>query len=127
MTDAALLELRRLVAAVESQAELLAELQRHLRGKQDRMTGMRLAPAIQRVVGLDEAFSVAELAAVVLNATTPAAGVVRDVLADHADADGGFRSAGRLLARIAGVGFGGLRVERVGAERWRVVAGFRGR
>ena len=124
MNDAALLELRLLREAVAVLADEQRELQRQLLAKADRHTGMRLAPAIARTVGEGRPFTVADLAALVLNADGPAAGVVRDALADHSDADGGFRGLGRLLQRLQGVPLAGWRIQRVNGERWRVVAGF---
>ena len=98
VTDAALtLELRLLRAELAELRDDHRELQRQLLAKADRRIGMRLVPAIARPIGAGRPFAVADLAALVLNADTPAAGVVLDALADHADDDGGFRGFGRLL------------------------------
>jgi hypothetical protein len=121
MTDAAViaLELRHLRAAVEAQAVELAELRRGLMEKRDRRTGARLVPALGRLTQ-GSAFDLAGLGARVLNDRTPAGGVVREVMADHADADEGLRGFGRLLVRLRGVNFAGLRLEPVPGARWRV-------
>ena len=124
MTDPALLELRLLREAVAVLADEQRELQRQLLAKADRRTGMRLAPAIARTAGDGRAFTVSYLAGLVVDSDTPAAGVIRDALADHADDGGGFRSFGRLLQRLEGVPLAGWRIQRVNGERWRVVAGF---
>ena len=124
MTDAHTLEMRRIAAELAELRDDHRELQRQLLAKSDRRTGMRLAPAIARIVGADRPFTVADLAALVLNAGTPAAGVVLDALADHADDDGGFRGFGRLLQRLQGVPLAGWRIQRASGERWRVVSGF---
>ena len=123
--DAALsLEFRAMRAELAELRDDHRELQRQLLAKADRRTGMRLAPAIARTVGEGRPFTVADLAALVLNADGPAAGVVRDALADHSDADGGFRGFGRLLQRLEGVPLAGWRIQRASGDRWRVVAGF---
>lgn len=119
MTDAALLELRRLAAQVQAQTDELAELRRCLLDKQDRRTGARLVPAIARTVD-QAAFDPASLAALVLNAPGPAARTVAEVIDDHADADDGLRGFGRLLHRLRGVRFGQLRLALAPGGRWRV-------
>jgi hypothetical protein len=119
VTDAAMLELRRLAAAVESQADELAELRRCLLDKADRRTGARLVPALARLT-MGRVFTAATVADLALDGTGPAAGVVAGVVADLADEDGGLRAFGRLLHRLRGVRFGALRLERAGADRWRV-------
>jgi hypothetical protein len=124
MTDQTLLQLRVLTEAVAELRDDHRELQRQLLAKPDRRTGMRLVPAIARTVGDGRPFAVADLAALVLNADTPAAGVVRDTMTDYPDADGGFRSFGRLLQRLEGVPLAGWRIQRATGERWRVVSGF---
>ncbi len=123
-TDALTLELRAMRAELRDLRDDHRELQRQLLSKADRRTGLRLAPSIARTVGEDRPFTVADLAALVLNAGTPAAVVVRDALADHADDDGGFRGFGRLLQRLQGVPLAGWRIQRATGERWRVVSGF---
>ena len=130
-TDALTLEVRLLRAELrdlrDDHRELRddhRELQRQLLAKADRRTGLRLVPAIVRTIGEGRPFAVADLAALVLNASTPAAAVVRDALADHADDDGGFRGFGRLLQRLEGVPLAGWRIQRASGERWRVVSGF---
>ena len=123
MTDAAVLELRRQAAALEALADEVAELRRCLLEKHDRRTGARLVPALQRLTR-GQPFGPAEVAALSLNASGPAAGVVRDALADRADEDGGLRGFGRLLTRLQGTRFGGLRLVPAGAGRWRVAGGF---
>ena len=125
MSDAVVLELRRLAAMVEAQNDCIGDLQRRLLAKDDRRTALRLIPALARIAGDGRPFEVAKLAALVLNDRRPAAGVVRDALGDHADVDGGFRGFGRLLQRLHGVPMGGWRIQRAGPERWRLVAGFR--
>lgn len=115
------LELRRLAAAVEAQADELAELRRCLLGKADRRTGARLVPAIARVTA-GRPFDAASLAAMVLNAPGPRARTVAEVIADLADADDGLRGFGRLLHRLHGARFGRLRLARHGS-RW-CVEGF---
>jgi hypothetical protein len=124
MTDAALLELRRIAVLVEAQGALIVDLQLQLLGKADRRKGLRLVPAIGRIVGDGRPFDVATLAAMVLNDRSPSAGVIRDAMSEHTDADGGFRSFGWLLGRLANVPLGGWRVQRAAGERWRVRAGF---
>jgi hypothetical protein len=119
VTDAALLELRRLAAAVESQADELAELRRCLLDKADRRTGARLVPALARLTA-GRTFTAATAADLALDGTGPAAGVVGGVVADLADEDGGLRAFGRLLYRLRGVRFGALRLVPAGADRWRV-------
>ena len=120
MSDAVVLELRRLAAMVEAQNDCIGDLQRQLLAKDDRRTVLRLIPALARIVGEGRPFSVAELAALVLNDRSPGAGVIRDALADHVDIDGGFRSFGRLLQRLSGVPLSGVRVLRAPGDRWRV-------
>ena len=125
VTDAALtLELRLLRAELAELRYDHRELHRQLLAKADRRIGIRLVPAIARTIGAGRPFAVADLAALVLNADTPAAGVVLDALADHADDDGGFRGFGRLLQRLEGVPLAGWRIQRATGERWRVVSGF---
>ena len=118
MTDVAL-ELRALRQAVQAQADELAELLRCLLDKADRRTGQRLVPALGRLTQ-GQAFGAADVAALSLNGTTPAAGVLRDVIGDLADTDDGLRGFGRLLHRLRGVRFGALRLEPAGAGRWQV-------
>jgi hypothetical protein len=120
MSDAAVaLELRRLAAAVEAQADEVAELRRCLLSKSDRRIGARLVPAIARVTaGRD--FDLGSLAAQVLNAAGPAARTVAEIIADHADRDGGLRGCGRLLHRLRGGRFGRLRLVPAPGGRWRV-------
>ena len=125
MSDASMFELRLVRAELAGLRECIADLQHQLLAKHDRRTGLRLVPSIARLLGEDRPFEVAALAAAALNATSPAGGVVRDVLTEHADADGGFRAFGRLLQRLHGVPMGGWRIQRAGPERWRLVAGFR--
>lgn len=121
MNDAGLtLELRRLAAAVEAQADQLAELQRCLLDKADRRTGMRLVPALAKVTQ-GRPFDAASVAALALNAPGPAAETVRQHITDMADADAGLRGFGRLLHRLRGVRFAELRLEPVAGGRWRVV------
>ena len=122
--DALTLELRLLRAELADLRDDHRELQRQLLSKADRRTGLRLAPAIVRVVGEGRSFTVAYLAGLVVEDYTPAACVIRDALADHADADGGFRGLGRLLQRLQGVPLAGWRIQRATGERWRVVSGF---
>ena len=122
MTDAVLLELRRLAAAVEAQADEFAELRRCLLDKADRRTGARLVPALARLTE-GRPFDPSSVAALALSATGPAADVVCEVIADLADSDGGTRGFGRLLHRLRGVRFGAMRLEPETGGRWRV-AGF---
>jgi hypothetical protein len=119
VNDAALLELRRLAAAVEELADEVAELRRCLLDKADRKTGARLLPALQRLTQ-GRPFDPASAAALALNERGPAAGVARDVIAGLADADGGLRSFGRLLHRLQGARFGGLRLVPAPGGRWQV-------
>lgn len=119
MTDAALLELRRLAAAVEAQAAEVAELRRALLEKRDRKTAARLVPALARVTE-GRSFDPASVAALVLNASGPAARTVAEIIEDHTDADDGLRGFGKLLHRLHGARFGGLRLVPAPGERWRV-------
>jgi hypothetical protein len=119
VNDPALLELRRLANAVEALAEEQAELRRALLGKSDRRTGARLLPALGRLTQ-GRPFDAAAAAAMALNAPGPAAAVVRDTIADHADADSGLRGFGRLLHRLQGVRFAEQRLVPAPGGRWRV-------
>jgi hypothetical protein len=123
VTDTELLELRRLATAVEAQAAEMAELRRALLDKADRRTGARLVPALDRLMQ-GRPFALAEAAARALNESSPAAGVVVGVIDDTADGDGGFRGFGRLLTRLQGVRFGGLRLMPATGGRWMVEGGF---
>jgi hypothetical protein len=119
MTDAELLELRGLTAAYKMLADEVAELRRCLLDKADRKTGARLVPALGRLTQ-GRPFDAAAAAAMALNERSPAAGVVRDVVADLADGDGGLRGFGRLLHRLQGARFAELRLVPAPGGRWRV-------
>lgn len=130
MTDAALaLELRRLSAAVEAQADELAELredhahlQRALLSRQDRRTGAALVPLLADM--LPGTFTAADAAALALNDRTAEGQAVRELMAEYITDDGGLRAFGRLLARLEGCEFNGARLVSAGASRgvsrWRV-------
>jgi hypothetical protein len=130
VSDVLALELRRLAvavaeqaAAVAAQADEVAELRRCLLEKADRKTGARLVPALATLTQ-GRPFAPAEAAALAMNGTGPAAGMVRETVADLADADGGLRAFGRLLQRLQGARFAGLRLEPVVGDRWRVEGAF---
>ena len=97
MSDPLALELRLVRAELAALRDDHRELQRQLLAKSDRRAGLRLAPAIGRLVGEGRTFTPTDLALMSLNSPSPAAGVIQGALADHTDADGGFRAFGRLL------------------------------
>jgi hypothetical protein len=123
MADAALLELRRLVAAVAELRDEQAHLLRALLARDDRRTGAALLPLIAELLD-GRAFTAAELLTAALDDRTPAGRALCELVAEFVTDTGGMRALGRLLARLEGVPLAGCRLVSAGAAggvcRWRV-------
>lgn len=118
-----LLELRLLRNEV---AELRAEqghLMRRLLPRDDRRTGCVLLSLVFEVFE-NHVFTAAELATRTLNGRDTSAQALRELVAEQCTEQGGLRALGKLLGRLEGVSFDGLRLVRAGAVRgvvrWRI-------
>lgn len=119
MTDAALLELRRLAPKVDELVEDQQHVERRRLALDDRRTGIVLLPLAADLIG-EARFTGPVLSGVALNDRTPTGQALREVLADY----GSLRALGKLLARIDGVTLAGCRLVpagRIGDDRaWRI-------
>ena len=114
--DPLALEVRRLAVAVERQHEEIAWLTRRLLARDDARSGSVIVALAAEVH--PGPFAAGELAATALTNRSPAGTALCEVLREgFIDGDGGFRSLGRLLDRIEGVAFDGLRLVAVGESR----------
>lgn len=111
MTDAALLELRRLAAAVEALADDVRHVERRQLRADDRRVGAVLVPLAYELTR-GARTTVPMLFERAYNDRTPAARALVEVLADY----GSVKAAGKLCARLAGVVLGGHRLVRVGTR-----------
>ena len=123
MTDALALEVRRLAAVVEDMRESHDHLVRRLLDRDDRRTGSALVPLLAEVFP-SQSFTVADLAARVLNDRTPIGQAVRELAHEYVTDEGGLKGLGRLFARLEGMRFSGCRLQLDGRPggiaRWRV-------
>lgn len=116
-------ELRALRAEMAELREAHDAMARELMAPSDRRLGAALVPLLAEMLGAEE-FTAADLAAHALNARTPEAAALRDLIKPMVTETGGVRSLGRALARLANREFCGARLtlaaERRGVQWWRV-------
>lgn len=124
MSDALILEIRRLRAELAELREDHQHLLRALLTARDKRNGVALLPLISDVLG-DRAFTAADVVAAALNTRTAEGQALLELVREFVTDVSGLRAFGKLLARIEGVPLAGCRLigggEGRDGRRWRVV------
>lgn len=102
MTDAALLELRLLRAAVADLVEEQQHLHRAITKRADLRTASAMWPLLAELVG-SAPFTGPSVYALALNQHTPSGDALCEMVVEYGSEDGGLKAYGKFLARLEGV------------------------